>query len=51
MPRRRSITGPLLLFLQQAGVGGLRVEEAGTQDIPQTEPAVFVQDKWQATPT
>jgi hypothetical protein len=46
-PGGASITGPLLLFLQQAGVGGLSVEEAGTQDIPQTEPAFFVQDKWQ----
>ena len=42
-----SITGPLLLFLQQFGVGGLSAEEAGTQDIPQTELAFFAQDKWQ----
>jgi hypothetical protein len=48
-PSGSTIAGPLLLFLQQAGVGGLSVEEAGTQDIPQTEPAVFVQDKWQPT--
>ena len=47
LPGRRDITGPLLLFLQQAGVGGLSAEEAGTQDIPQTEFALFVQDKWQ----
>jgi hypothetical protein len=46
-PAGSSITGPLLLYLQQAGVGGLTVEEAGTQDIPQTEPAFFIQDKWQ----
>jgi Carboxypeptidase regulatory-like domain/TonB-dependent Receptor Plug Domain len=46
-PAGTSITGPLLLYLQQAGVGGLSVEEAGTQDIPQIEPAVFIQDKWQ----
>jgi hypothetical protein len=46
-PAGASITGPLLLFLQQAGVGGLSVEDAGTQDIPQTNVAVFVQDKWQ----
>jgi Carboxypeptidase regulatory-like domain/TonB-dependent Receptor Plug Domain len=37
----------VLLFLQQAGVGNISVEEAGTQSIPQTEPAVFVQDSWQ----
>lgn len=46
-PPGASITGPLLLFLQQTGVGGLSAEEAGTQDIPQTELAFFVQDKWQ----
>src|SRR3954447_3428302 len=45
-----SITGPVLLYLQQAGVGNISVEEAGTQSIPQTEPAIFVQDSWQATP-
>ena len=48
-PAGSSVTGPVLLYLQQAGVGGLSVEEAGTQDIPQTEPAVFIQDKWQPT--
>ncbi|MBK5298752.1 MAG: TonB-dependent receptor [Vicinamibacteria bacterium] len=46
-PAGASISGPLLLYLQQAGVGGLSVEEAGTQDIPQIEPAIFFQDKWQ----
>lgn len=46
-PPGTSITGPLLLFLQQVGVGGLSAEEAGTQDIPQTELALFLQDKWQ----
>jgi Carboxypeptidase regulatory-like domain len=46
-PAGASISGPLLLFLQQAGVGGLTVEEAGTQSIPQIEPALFIQDKWQ----
>ena len=49
-PNGASITGPVLLYLQQAGVGGLTVDEAGTQSIPQTEPAVFLQDNWQATP-
>ena len=49
-PAGASVTGPLLLFLQQAGVGGLTVEQAGTQDIPQIEPSFFVQDKWQPTP-
>ena len=40
----------VILYLQQAGVGDISVEEAGTQEIPQTEPGVFVQDSWQATP-
>jgi hypothetical protein len=48
-PAGSDITGPVLLYLQQAGVGGLSVEDAGTQSIPQTEPAVFLQDSWQAT--
>jgi len=48
-PAGSSVTGPVLLYLQQAGVGGLSVEEAGTQSIPQDEFAVFVQDKWQPT--
>src|SRR5262249_20890186 len=30
--------------------GGLSVEEAGTQDIPQTSYAIFAQDKWQPSP-
>jgi hypothetical protein len=42
-------TGGLLLFLQQAGVGR-SVSEAGTQDIPQTEYAVFLQDTWKPNP-
>ncbi len=49
-PAGASITGPLLLFLQQFGVSGLSAEEAGTQDIPQTELAIFAQDKWQPSP-
>jgi outer membrane receptor for ferrienterochelin and colicin len=50
-PAGSDITGPLLLFLQQFGVGGLSAEEAGTQDIPQTELAFFAQDKWQPSRT
>lgn len=41
--------GPVLLYLQQAGVGGLTADEAGTQDIEQEEPAIFIQDTWQPT--
>ena len=46
-PDGTDITGPVLLYLQQSGVGGLTVEEAGTQHIPQHELALFVQDSWQ----
>jgi hypothetical protein len=35
----------VLLYLQQAGVDRT-VQEAGTQDIPQTDLAVYVQDTW-----
>ena len=47
LPRRHQHHRPAAPDLQQAGVGGLSVEEAGTQDIPQVEPALFIQDKWQ----
>jgi hypothetical protein len=40
------ITGPVALYLQQAGVGGLTVDEAGTQTIIQNELALFLQDSW-----
>jgi Carboxypeptidase regulatory-like domain/TonB dependent receptor/TonB-dependent Receptor Plug Domain len=46
-PSGATITGPLLLFLQFAGVGGKTVQQAGGQTLPQLEPALFVQDKWQ----
>jgi carboxypeptidase family protein/TonB-dependent receptor-like protein len=49
-PAGLSIVGPVLLYLQQAGVGGLTAEQAGTQSIPQVEPAVFLQDSWQVNP-
>ncbi|MDE3259995.1 MAG: carboxypeptidase regulatory-like domain-containing protein [Gemmatimonadota bacterium] len=48
-PDGARITGPVLFYLEQAGVGGLSVEEAGTQSIPQHELALFVQDGWQAS--
>jgi hypothetical protein len=41
-----SIVGPVALYLQQAGVGGLTVDEAGTQTIIQNELALFIQDNW-----
>jgi hypothetical protein len=40
----------VLLYIQQAGVGGLTVDQAGTQKITQKEPAVFIQDTWQPMP-
>jgi outer membrane receptor for ferrienterochelin and colicin len=49
-PNGGSVTGPVLFYQQQAGVGGFTVEEAGTQSIIQKEPAVFVQDTWQPIP-
>ena len=50
-PVGTSISGPVLLYLQQAGVGGRSVEAAGTQVIPQHDLGVFIQDNWKATPT
>ena len=46
-PDGTTITGPVALYLQQAGVGGLSVDEAGTQEIIQNEFALFIQDSWQ----
>ncbi|MGE5275925.1 MAG: TonB-dependent receptor domain-containing protein, partial [Acidobacteriota bacterium] len=40
----------VLLFIQQAGVGDLTAEEAGTQAIEQEEWGVFAQDTWQPMP-
>ena len=48
-PAGTSVSGPVLLYLQQAGVGNLTVEQAGTQDIEQMEPAVYIQDEWHPT--
>jgi hypothetical protein len=49
-PAGASISGPVLWFLQQAGVGDVTPEEGGTQSINQFEPAVFIQDKWTPVP-
>ncbi len=49
-PAGTSITGPLLWYLQQAGVGDITPEEGGTQSINQFEPGVFIQDKWTPAP-
>ncbi|HEX6094874.1 MAG TPA: carboxypeptidase regulatory-like domain-containing protein [Thermoanaerobaculia bacterium] len=47
---RNGTNNHVILYLQQAGVGDVSVEEAGTQSIPQTETGLFLQDSWQATP-
>lgn len=47
-PAGTDIVGPVLTYLQQAGVGGRTAEEAGTQSIKVHETAVFLQDTWQA---
>jgi hypothetical protein len=45
-PSDQFVTGPVRLYLQQAGIGGLTVDEAGTQTIIQNELALFLQDSW-----
>ncbi len=49
-PAGATITGPVLLYLQQVGVGGRSVEEAGTQAIPQQDLGAYIQDTWKPTP-
>ncbi len=49
-PAGTTATGPVIWYLQQTGLGGLSVEEAGTQTIEQKELALFVQDLWQPKP-
>ena len=48
-PAGSSITGPVQLYLQQAGVGGRTVEQSGTQSLAQTDIGVFIQDTWKPT--
>jgi hypothetical protein len=42
--------GPLLLYLQGAGLSGPATDAAGASDIKNEEFAVFAQDKWQVRP-
>ena len=49
-PAGSTISGPVLLYLQQAGVGGRTVEQSGTQSLAQVDMAVFLQDTWKPTP-
>jgi len=48
-PAGTTITGPVLLYLQQAGVDQ-NVIASGTQDIQQTDIGVYVQDSWKPNP-
>jgi carboxypeptidase family protein len=45
-----TITGPVALYLQFAGVPPLTVDQAGTQSIVQNEWAAYLQDTWKPTP-
>ncbi|MEX2284810.1 MAG: carboxypeptidase regulatory-like domain-containing protein [Gemmatimonadota bacterium] len=45
-----TITGPVLLYLQQSGVGGRSVVEAGTQAFSQHDLSAFIQDSWTISP-
>ncbi len=49
-PTGTSITGPIALYLQQAGVGGRTVEQSGTQSLAQNDLGIFIQDTWKPTP-
>ena len=49
-PVGTTISGPVILYLQQSGVGSNTVEQAGTQTITQNELAVFLQDTWKPSP-
>jgi len=48
-PGTQTIAGPVLLYLQQAGVGQ-SVRASGTQQIPQDELALYIQDTWKPSP-
>jgi hypothetical protein len=49
-PAGTSVVGPLLLYLQGAGLQGPATDAAGFSDINNEEFALFIQDKWQVTP-
>jgi hypothetical protein len=46
----QTITGPVILYLQQSGVGTHTVKEAGTQTLTANELALYLQDTWKPTP-
>jgi hypothetical protein len=45
-PAGTTITGPVLLYLQQVGLDGRTAAEAGTQALEQQDLALFAQDSW-----
>ena len=45
-----TIVGPVLLYLQQAGVPPYSLEASGTQAIVQHELALYLQDTWKPSP-
>jgi outer membrane receptor protein involved in Fe transport len=49
-PVGETITGPVLLYLQQSGVGTNTVEQAGTQTLTANEFALYLQDTWKPSP-
>ena len=49
-PGAETVSGPVLLYLQQAGVDQ-NVRRSGTQQIPQDELAFYVQDSWKPNPS
>jgi hypothetical protein len=46
----QTITGPVLLYLQQAGVPPYSLVASGTQAIVQNELALYLQDTWKPSP-
>ncbi len=48
-PAGLDISGPVQLYLQHVPGAGLTIDQAGTQDIVQYMPSVYLQDKWQPT--
>ena len=49
-PAGATITGPVLLYLQQVGLDGRSAAEAGTQTLVQHDLALYAQDSWKPDP-
>jgi hypothetical protein len=50
-PAGATVAGPLLLYLQGAGLTGPATDAAGASDINNEEFSLFIQDKWRVTPS